>query len=77
VVATGREVRVLTYFLLRGLSGDADENGDGAVKLSELAGYIKDQVSRTSRQLFGQTMHQTPVVKPNLDSSRDVVLRVP
>lgn len=66
---------LFTYFLLKGLSGDADQNGDGNLKLSELAGYIADQVSLTSRRLFGQTLHQTPVVKPALDPSRDVVVR--
>lgn len=66
---------LFTYFLLKGLSGAADRKGDGSVLLSALADYVKDQVSRTSRQLFGQNMHQTPVVRPIVDSSRDTVLK--
>jgi len=65
---------LFTYFLLKGLGGDADLNRDGMLKVSELADYVKDQVSRSSRQLFGQTMQQTPVVQPVLDPRRDMVL---
>lgn len=66
---------LFTYFLLKGLSGAAEKSKDGAVFLSGLADYVKEEVSRTSRQLFGQNMHQTPVVRPILDPSRDMVLR--
>jgi uncharacterized caspase-like protein len=66
---------LFTYFLLKGLSGDGDTNRDGNLKLSELAEYVKDQASRTSRQRFGQTMQQTPDVQPVLDPHRDMVLR--
>jgi uncharacterized caspase-like protein len=66
---------LFTYFLMKGLSGAADKNGDGLVQLTELAEYVGDQVSRTSRQLFGQTLHQIPVVKPEPDPGRDMVLR--
>lgn len=65
---------LFTYFLLKGLGGAADTNRDGSLKLSELAEYLKEQVSRSSRQLFGQTLQQTPVVRPVLEPHRDMVL---
>jgi uncharacterized caspase-like protein len=66
---------LFTYFLLKGLSGDADKNHDGTLRLSELAEYLKDQVSRTSGQRFGQNRQQTPVVNPDPAQGRDMVLK--
>ena len=65
---------LFTYFLLKGLGGAAGRDGDGPLRLSELADYVKDQVDQVSRRLFGESQQQTPVLQP-LDPARDVLLR--
>ena len=37
---------VFTYYLLKGLEGEADVNGDGIVELGEVLEYVRDQVRR-------------------------------
>jgi hypothetical protein len=49
---------LLTYFVLKGLQGEADGNGDGAVELQELFAYLKPQVERTARREYNN--EQTP-----------------
>jgi uncharacterized caspase-like protein len=49
---------LLTYFFLKGLQGDADQNKDGSIELAELYDYIKPQVSRVARREFNND--QTP-----------------
>lgn len=49
---------LFTYFLLKGLRGDADLNGDQAVSASELGAYVQDEVSIRARRLHGR--EQTP-----------------
>jgi len=46
-----RQHGLFTYWLLRGLRGDADESGDGAVSVGELGRFIHDNVSRTAATL--------------------------
>lgn len=41
---------LFTYFLLRGLSGEADADRDGHVTLGELNGYLRAKVSETARR---------------------------
>jgi uncharacterized caspase-like protein len=65
---------LFTYFLLKGLSGGARMEAKGLL-LSELSTYVTNQVSRTSREIFGQNQHQTPIVAPDLSPARDVVLK--
>lgn len=55
---------LFTYYLLKGLLGDADANGDKKVAIGELTGYVEDEVSAASRRLFGLSRQQTPVVMP-------------
>jgi len=43
-----------TYFLIRGLNGDADSNQDGEVMVDELSGYVTNQVREATRS------HQVP-----------------
>lgn len=51
---------LFTYFLLKGLRGDADADKDGVVSLGELYPYVREQVSaRASREL---NRDQTPVL---------------
>jgi hypothetical protein len=40
---------VFTYFLLRGLAGEADRNGDHLVTLGELMEYVRENVSKATR----------------------------
>lgn len=48
---------LFTYYLLKGLSGDADEAGDrdGHVTLGELFGYARDEVKGQARKLQSGT----------------------
>ena len=55
---------LLTYFLLKGLQGSADQNNDGHITLHELYAYVKPQVEGVARrelhheqtpQLFGSS----------------------
>lgn len=49
---------LLTYFFLKGLGGEADQNQDGRVELAEVFEYLKPQVERTARREFHN--EQTP-----------------
>lgn len=40
---------VFTYFLLKGLAGDADANSDHRVSLGELIPYLSENVRRATR----------------------------
>lgn len=51
---------VFTYFLLRGLGGEADLNRDGTVTASELFVYVRDQVQKATGG------RQNPVAFPGL-----------
>ena len=43
---------LLTYFFLKGLQGEGDQNGDGAIDLMELYTYLKPEVERTARREY-------------------------
>jgi len=49
---------LLTYFLLKGLQGSADQNNDGKIELSEVYTYLRPQVEIVARQEFNN--EQTP-----------------
>jgi len=49
---------LLTYFLLKGLQGSADQNNDGKIDLSEVYAYVKPHVETVARQEFNN--EQTP-----------------
>jgi uncharacterized caspase-like protein len=57
---------LFTYFVLEGLSGKADRNGDGIVTVSELYPYLEDQVDRKSRAAGGR---QRPVMKGDIEGT--------
>jgi uncharacterized caspase-like protein len=57
---------LFTYYLLEGLAGKADRNGDGIVTVSELFPYVEDQVDRKSRAAGG---HQRPVMKGDIEGT--------
>ena len=51
---------LFTYFLLKGLAGAADTNGDGSVSVPELSSYLQKWVPRFANGLNAQ--EQTPQV---------------
>jgi uncharacterized caspase-like protein len=57
---------LFTYYLLEGLSGKADRNGDGIVTVAELYPYLEDQVDRKSRAAGGR---QRPVMKGEIEGT--------
>ena len=57
---------LFTYYLLEGLSGKADRNGDGIVTVSELYPYVEDQVERKSRAAGGR---QRPLMKGEIEGT--------
>jgi hypothetical protein len=69
---------IYTYYLLRGLRGEADSNRDGEVTLSEVSLYVNEKVPVTVRASFRQ--EQRPQVIPPVrarDQSADVLLAKP
>jgi len=64
---------LFTYYLLRGLRGDADTNLDGDVTLGELTTFVGRTVPAAARQDFSQ--EQRPfIVPPVLPSSKSAGL---
>lgn len=57
---------VFTYFLLRGLRGEADYNKDAAITLGELIPYLSEQVGSATRNA------QTPTVAGRFDPALTV-----
>jgi hypothetical protein len=57
---------VFTYFLLKGLQGEADYNHDGKVTLGELSLYLSEQVRRETRS------EQSPEVAGKFDPALTV-----
>ncbi len=49
---------LFTYFMLKGLKGEGDANGDGRIELGELYDYIKPKVIRVARKWYNN--EQTP-----------------
>jgi hypothetical protein len=43
---------LFTYFMLKGIKGEGDTNGDGKIEIGELFDYIKPQVERTARKAY-------------------------
>jgi hypothetical protein len=59
-----RRQGLFTYYLLRGMTGDADTNGDKKIQIRELSKYVEGEVDSASRRLFGLSRQQNPVVMP-------------
>ena len=51
----------LTYLVLEGMGGGADENGDGAVSVKEIIEYANRGMPVLSHRLFGGALTQKPV----------------
>lgn len=57
---------VFTYFLIKGLEGDADTSRDGSVNLGELTLYVSQQVRRSTRNA------QSPTVAGKFDPAMTI-----
>lgn len=55
---------LFTYFFLKGLQGQADENKDKSVNVEELYGYVKEQVETVARRMHTE---QSPQLLPGMD----------
>jgi uncharacterized caspase-like protein len=62
---------LFTYYLLRGLKGEADRDDDGWTSIKELYGYVRTNVRRESHRMQSE---QTPVIVPSSDRVRDIAL---
>lgn len=43
---------LFTYYLLKGIKGEGDENKDGRIEIGELYAYLKPQVRRIARKVY-------------------------
>lgn len=66
---------LFTYYLLRGLRGEADTNRDGEVTLGEISAFVSQKVAWASKAQFNSDQHPQawPVLKPG-DNSTTLVL---
>jgi uncharacterized caspase-like protein len=55
---------LFTYYLLKGLRGEADTNHNGTVTFGELASYVRQKVSWAAKTQFNQ--EQRPLLAPQL-----------
>ena len=62
---------VFTYFVLRGLNGEANTNNDGEITLKELFDYVKYNVIAYAKTI-GKV--QTPMLKGNYDLNMPVAI---
>ena len=62
---------VFTYFVLKGLNGEANTNNDGEITLKELFDYVKWNVMEYAKTL-GKV--QTPILKGNYDLNMPVAI---
>jgi len=60
---------LFTYFLLRGLRGEAHKSRSGLMTLGELYSYVRDQVMKVSSR---RGIEQIPILTPDLDKVKDV-----
>ena len=56
---------LFTYYLLKGMTGEADEDKNGIVVVGELFEYVRDQVLEAAKEEFGT--EQEPMCIPGLD----------
>ena len=69
---------LFTYYLLRGLRGEADANRDGEVTLGEMTGYVRQKVAWAAKSQFNSDQHPQiiPPLKPD-DKAAALVLSKP
>jgi uncharacterized caspase-like protein len=61
---------LFTYYLLKGLGGDADKNKDNIITVGEIRTYLSDQVPYMAHRLTGN--EQTPQITGN---DQDILVR--
>ena len=59
---------LFTYFMLKGIKGEGDTNGDGKVEIGELFEYIKPQVERIARKTYNN--EQSPQLIAPLEKQK-------
>jgi hypothetical protein len=57
---------LLTYFFLKGLQGEGDQNSDGRIDLMELYTYLKPEVERVARRQFNSEQIPQLVGNPEI-----------
>jgi hypothetical protein len=62
---------LFTYYLLRGLRGEADSDDDNWVSVKEAYSYVKSHVVRVSRRMGTE---QTPVIMPPVSKLKDLAI---
>ena len=62
---------LFTYYLLKGLKGEADKDANGWTSIKELYSYVRTNVRRESRRLQSE---QTPVIVPPSQEMKDIAL---
>ena len=58
---------LFTYFLLKGLRGDADKDSNGVVQVDELYSFVKTGVTKVASEVMSRD--QTPLLLPLADVS--------
>ncbi len=66
---------LFTFYLLRGLRGEADTNRDQTVTLGEMTGYVRQKVAWAAKSQFNseQRPQVLPILKPG-DKAAALVL---
>lgn len=62
---------LFTYFLLKGLGGDADIDNDGAINVNEIYLYVFKNVSQQARRMGSQQM---PMITPAIAKVKNVTI---
>lgn len=62
---------LFTYYLIKALSGQADENEDRFVTIKEIYNYVSKHVTRIARRMGRE---QTPAISPSLENLKDVMV---
>ena len=60
---------LFTYYLLKGLAGEADQDKDGVIVVGELYDYARTEVLEVAKDVFGN--EQEPVCMPELGSQEE------
>ncbi|MCG2720464.1 MAG: caspase family protein [Thermodesulfovibrionales bacterium] len=64
---------IFTYFLLKGLGGDAGKDKNGGIILRNLADYVEKNVQAISNREFGSNRSQMPVFR-GLQGKEDLII---
>ncbi len=59
---------LFTYFMLKGLRGEGDVNGDGKIEIGELFNYIKPNVEKIARKVYNN--EQSPQITGRSDKQK-------